>query len=533
VSRVSTSTPRSSPWGIPSCSDAALGYLDCVTVTGTGQARRKTARRLSIRYAAGLAGAHLLAVADAAAIVIPLHSRTASGSYAYFDAKNMILAAILVVLGAIAVAAAGAMNLAPVLRWFVRGDQPNPGQRRAATRLVRRQSLILAGTWAASGVTFLALNLDGGLMLTVATLLAIIFGGSAASGLSLLLTQPSLRPILVAATQGSEGVVIAPRVLTRLVGMWLMGCGLPCAAIVALIVIRTNGWIIQKTASVEMPILVVTLAAVLLGLPTMILTSRSIADPVREVVDAMALVEKGQIDTFVGVYERSEIGRLQSGFNRMVAGIAERDRLRDLFGRHVGADVARRAIEEGTSLSGDVTEAAILFIDLVESTKLAASRPPREVADVLNDFFRIVVGAVDERHGFINKFQGDAALAVFGVPLPSERAASEALETARSLRSQLSRLPMVDFGVGVSAGPVFAGNIGAENRYEYTVIGDAVNEAARLADFAKTSERRIVCSAAVIDRADEDERGYWRSTGETVLRGRSEPTQVWTPAENS
>src|SRR6202022_1395871 len=250
-------------------------------------------------------------------------------------------------------------------------------------------------------------------------------------------------------------------------------------------------------------------AAVLLGLPTMILTSRSISDPIREVVDAMSQVEQGRIDTVVGVYERSEIGRLQGGFNRMVAGIAQGDRLRDLFGRHVGEDVARRALEGGASLSGDVREAAILFIDLVDFTKLAARRPPREVAEGLNDFFRIVVGAVDERHGFINKFQGDAALAVFGVPLPSEEAASAALATACNLRSQLGRLPLVDFGIGVSAGPVFAGNIGAENRYEYTVVGDAVNEAARLADFAKALDRRIVCSAAAIDRADAAERQHW------------------------
>jgi adenylate cyclase len=503
------------------------------SATGTEQAQRTSARKLSTHYATVLAGAHVLAVADAAAIVIPLHGQTAGGAYAYFGAKNMIAAVILVVLGAIAVAVGGAMNLAPALRWFVAGQQPNPAQRRTATRLVRRQSLILAATWAASGAIFLVLNLDGGMTLAVATLLAVVFGGSAASGLSLLLTQRSLRPIFIAATQGSEGVVVAPRVLTRLVGMWLLGCGLPCAAIVALIVIRSNGWIIQKTGSVEMPILVVTLAAVLLGLPIMILTSRSIADPVRDVVEAMAQVEQGRIDTFVGVYERSEIGRLQSGFNRMVAGIAERDRLRDLFGRHVGADVARRAIEEGTALSGDVREAAILFIDLVGSTTLAASRPPQEVAEVLNDFFRIVVSAVDERHGLINKFQGDAALAVFGAPLPADGAASAALATARSLRSQLRRLPVVDFGIGVSAGPVFAGNIGAENRYEYTVVGDAVNEAARLADYAKTSDRRIVCSAAAIDRADAAERQHWVSHGDTVLRGRSESTGIWTPAADS
>ncbi len=496
---------------------------------GSVQAPQPNARRVSIYYAAGLASAHLLAVADAAAIVVPLHDQTVGGAVSYFSAKNMVTAVILVALGALAVALGGVMILAPVLRWYVRGDRPNPPQRRAATRLVRRQSLILAATWAASGVIFLALNLHGGVTLAIATLLAVVFGGSAAAGLSLLLTQRSVRPILVAATQGSEGVVIAPRVLTRLMGMWAMGCGLPCAAIVALIVIRSNGWIVDKTASVEMPILVVTLAAVLLGLPTMILTSRSISDPVREVVDAMAQVEQGHIDTFVGVYERSEIGRLQSGFNRMVAGIAERDRLRDLFGRHVGADVASRAIQEGTSLSGDVTEAAILFIDLVGSTTLAASRSPQEVAEVLNDFFRIVVSAVDERNGLINKFQGDAALAVFGVPLPAADAASAALTTARRLRDHLRRLPMVDCGIGVSAGRVFAGNIGAENRYEYTVVGDAVNEAARLADLAKGLDRRIACSAAAIDRADPSERRHWIPHGDAVLRGRSQSTSIWTP----
>jgi len=76
---------------------------------------------------------------------------------------------------------------------------------------------------------------------------------------------------------------------------------------------------------------------------------------------------------------------------------------------------------------------------------------------------------------------------------------------------------------------VFAGNIGAENRYEYTVVGDAVNEAARLADFAKTLNQRVASSAAAVDRADNVERRHWISNGETVLRGRSESTQVFTP----
>jgi len=502
-------------------------------VTEAGPAQRTTGRRLALGYAAGLACGHLIGTADAAAIVVPLHGQFASDTQAYFAPQSLIIVTVIVVLGTVAVAVGGVANLVPVLRWYVRKQQPDPDQQRAAMRLLSRQSMILAAVWAVSGVTYLLFNLDGLAALAVPTLLAVVFGGSAAASVSLLLTQRSLRPILLAATQGSEGLVLAPRVLTRLVGMWLLGSGLPCLTIAGLVLTRSNGWIIQRTGSVEMAILVVTLVAILIGLPAMILTSRSISDPIREVVDAMAQVERGQINTFVGVYERSEIGRLQSGFNRMVTGIAERDRLRDLFGRHVGADVARRAIEEGTSLSGDVREAAILFIDLLGSTTLAASRPPQEVARVLNDFFRIVVRAVDDHHGLINKFQGDAALAVFGAPLALDGSASAALATARGLRSQLRRLPLVDFGIGVSAGPVFAGNIGAENRYEYTVVGDAVNEAARLADFAKTLDQRIVCSAAAIDRADAAERRHWISNGETVLRGRSESTNVFIPAAKS
>jgi class 3 adenylate cyclase len=463
------------------------------------------------------------------AIVIPLGGMTLGGARRYFTEQNVIAAVVLVVLGTAAVAVGGVVNITGTLRWFVPGREPSPDQRRAAMRVVGRQSAILSATWAVSGAIVVLLNLGAGAAVAVPTLIGVALGAAAAVGTGLLLTQSALRPILAATTQGSEGWVRVPSVLARLVGMWTLGTALPSGVIAALILIRANGWIIDKNASVEIPVLVVTAAAVLLGLPIMILTSRSIADPVGEVVDAMAEVEQGRLDTQIGVYERSEIGRLQSGFNQMVAGLAEREQLRDLFGRHVGANVARRAIEEGASLSGDVQEAAILFIDLVGSTQLAATKPPQQVAKVLNDFFRIVVNAVDERDGMINKFEGDAALAVFGAPLRTTGAASAALATARGLGDQLRELPMVDFGIGVSAGQVFAGNIGAENRYEYTVIGDAVNEAARLADLAKTSDRRILSSAAAIERADPAERGYWASRGSELLRGRSHATDISAP----
>ncbi|MDY7000127.1 MAG: adenylate/guanylate cyclase domain-containing protein, partial [Actinomycetota bacterium] len=135
---------------------------------------------------------------------------------------------------------------------------------------------------------------------------------------------------------------------------------------------------------------------------------------------------------------------------------------------------------------------------------------------------------VDARHGLVNKFQGDAALVVFGAPLSVAEPASAALATARALAAELQSLPL-DFGIGVSAGPVFAGNIGAENRYEYTVIGDAVNEAARLADCAKECPDRALGSGAAIARADAAERSRWVSRGEATLRGRSVSTALYGP----
>jgi len=493
--------------------------------TGAGRTQPKTARRYLFQYAIGLALAYILAVIDVAAILIPLRGHIS----APLGGKDLQAVAVVVVLATIAVAAAGAFSLAPTLRWFLAGDEPTKDQRDAAVKIAGRQTVILLTAWTLSGAVITLLNRTGGAAFLVPTLLGIVLGGPAAAGTGLLLAQRTLRPIMFAATRDATPRLAVPGVFARLVLMWFLCSAVPIGVIATFVVLRSYGWLIQRSATLDVPILVVSLAALTLGLLMMILTSRSIADPLDEIVDAMAQIEHGHMETHVGAYERSQIGRLQTGFNRMVTGLAERDRLRDLFGRYVGTDVARHAIEEGAQLSGDVVEAAVLYIDLVGSTQLAETRPPQEVAEVLNDFFRIVVGAVDERQGLINKFAGDAALAVFGAPLRMTQPASAALATARALGAKLRQLP-VDFGIGVSAGRVFAGNIGAENRYEYTVIGDAVNEAARLADLAKTSDPRILCSAAAIDHADDAERARWSESYSTVLRGRSEATQVSAPA---
>ncbi|HWS93352.1 MAG TPA: adenylate/guanylate cyclase domain-containing protein, partial [Mycobacterium sp.] len=292
---------------------------------------------MSIEYAIDLALAYIIAVIDAGAILIPLRGRTSVAAYVE---KNTAVMVVLVALGIVGVAVAGALSLAPTLRWYVAGDEPTPQQRDAAMKIAGRQSAILLVVWGVAGAIFALLNRAGGAQVLLPIVLGVLLGGPAAAGLGMLLVQRTLRPIVRAATLGREPRLAVPGVFARLVLLWFLCSALPIGVIAALVVLRSHGWLIQRSASLDVPVLVVSLAALLLGLPTMLLTSRSISDPVGEVADAMAEVEHGRMGTYVGAYERSQIGRLQTGFNRMVTGLAERDRLRDLFGRHVGTDVA-------------------------------------------------------------------------------------------------------------------------------------------------------------------------------------------------
>ncbi len=215
-------------------------------------------------YALGLAIAYVLAVLDASAVLIPLRGHT----YVDFAEKNMALVSVLVVLGTVGVAVGGALLLAPTLRWFVPGDEPTPRQREAAIKLGGRQSAILIGAWSASGSVLMLINHADGAKILLPILLGVLLGGPAAAGTGLLLAQRTLRPIMGVATRGCQPRLTVPGVLARLVLLWLLCSAIPIGVIAAFVVLRSYGWLIQETASLDVPILVVSLAALLLGLPT-------------------------------------------------------------------------------------------------------------------------------------------------------------------------------------------------------------------------------------------------------------------------
>ena len=151
-----------------------------------------------------------------------------------------------------------------------------------------------------------------------------------------------------------------------------------------------------------------------------------------------------------------------------------------------------------SELGGETRVVSVLFVDIVGSTTMATEREPAEVVALLNRFFGVVVEEVDRHAGLVNKFIGDAALAVFGAPVELDDHATRALATGRAMAARLAEeVPELDAGIGVATGEAVAGNVGDESRFEYTVIGDAVNAAARISDLAKKVDGRLLAAHGV------------------------------------
>ncbi len=310
--------------------------------------------------------------------------------------------------------------------------------------------------------------------------------------------------------------------------VWSLGA-LP---VTGLMIIAVFALVRGNTSTTELSVAILAMGAIALafGLLLMVLNTRAMVAPIRSVTSALAKVQRGDLDAEVLVFDGTELGMLQTGFNQMVGDVRERERIRDLFGRHVGEDVARAAMSRQMELGGEVRDVAVLFVDVIGSTTIAATRPPQEVVEILNRFFAIVVAEVHEQGGFVNKFEGDAVLAIFGAPEDMEDAAGRALAAARRMSIRLrEEVTECEAGVGVSAGQAVAGNIGAESRFEYTVIGDPVNEAARLSEEAKTVEGRVVASLRAVEAASAAEAEHWQALDDVMLRGRTEPTTIAVP----
>jgi len=213
--------------------------------------------------------------------------------------------------------------------------------------------------------------------------------------------------------------------------------------------------------------------------------------PISALTSGVARVAGGDLSLALPVRSSDEVGRLTSAFNDMVEGLRQRDFIRDTFGRYVSPEVVHTLIEspEGLRLGGEKREVTVLMSDLRGYTHLAEKSDPAVVVQILNDYLGHMTDIIIEHGGTINEFMGDGIFAIFGAPMPypdhAERAAACALAmqlamTEVNQRNVARSLPQLEMGIGLNTGTVIAGNIGSEKRAKYSVIGNAVNLAARV-----------------------------------------------------
>ena len=416
------------------------------------------------------------------------------------------------------------------LRWVFEEREPDDAEQRRTLRVPLRLVRVQAVFWVAGAGFFALVNRDlsaaGGIKIGLTVLLT----GVVTCAVAYLLSEFAMRPVAAQALAANPpDRLLVPGVTVRTLIAWTAGSGVPVLGLlIGAVFALTDDTISRQRLAVT--VLVLGGVTLVIGLLLSVLAVRATVDPIGSVRAALARVADGELDVSVPVYDGTEVGLLQAGFNDMVSGLRERERIRDLFERHVGEDVARDALDREAGLGGEVRHVAVLFADVVGSTRLAAERPPAEVVALLNRFFSVAVDVVDHHSGLVNKLIGDAVLAIWGAPMDAEDAAGCALAAARSLSDRLkAEVPELAVGIGVAAGEVVAGNIGDERRFEYTVIGDPVNEAARLTELSKRYPDRVLASMAAVAQATRDERRHWQADGEVELRGRAAHTVIARP----
>ncbi|HMA35827.1 MAG TPA: adenylate/guanylate cyclase domain-containing protein, partial [Chloroflexia bacterium] len=226
---------------------------------------------------------------------------------------------------------------------------------------------------------------------------------------------------------------------------------------------------------------------------TVAFTQRTLA-PVGVVTAAARAVAGGDLTPRVPETRWDELGDLARAFNGMVAGLAERERLRDLFGRYLSREVSEAVMAGRVTLEGQRKTVTVLFCDMRDSTAFAEAHTPETVMATLNQYFEVIIRATETEGGIIGRFLGDAVLCIFGAPTEYADHAARGLRAALRIREGLDQLnarrsaegqPVARFGIGLNTGTVTVGATGSAQRQEYTVIGDPVNVAARIEKLTK------------------------------------------------
>jgi Adenylate cyclase, family 3 (some proteins contain HAMP domain) len=266
------------------------------------------------------------------------------------------------------------------------------------------------------------------------------------------------------------------------------------------------------------------------------LFSMTLTSPIEKLAEMINLVSKGNFDVKARAQVRShdEVGDLAEAFDHMTQGLKERDKVKSLFSKFHGSSVAEDLINNDIGVGGQNKDVVVFFSDIRGFTAFSEKRSPEEVVEMLNEYFGAMVKIINARGGVVDKFIGDAIMAVWGAPQGSPKDAHNAVMACLDMRKSLEELnekriargqPAINIGMGLHAGKAISGTIGSDERMEYTVIGNTVNTASRIEASTKAFGADLLITDSVIEGVGDA--FVVELAGAAEVKGRSEALKMY------
>lgn len=276
---------------------------------------------------------------------------------------------------------------------------------------------------------------------------------------------------------------------------------------------------------------------VMLGIALIVV--RRYAANLKEIIDtqlaAMEEISQGNLETQVPILSGDEFAQVAEKTNQMMEGLKERDFCRASFDQYVSPEVSRKILDDTIAPTGDLIDVTVLFCDLRDYTGFAEKHSPREVVEMLNQYFTAMERVIRQNGGVVLQFVGDEIEAVFGAPEPDPEHADHALAASLAMRAALENFNNkrreqdaveIRHGIGIHSGNVLAGNVGSEQRKTYSMLGDTVNLASRLQTLNKQLGTTILISDETRRRLTQTDVSL-RSMGNHAIRGKRESADVY------
>jgi len=255
--------------------------------------------------------------------------------------------------------------------------------------------------------------------------------------------------------------------------------------------------------------LFITTLVVLLAIALSFFVTSMITQPIFALINAMDRVKEGDISTEITIHGKDEIAIMGRHFNFMIAGLKERDRIRDTSKRYVAHSIVDEVLKspEKLELGGEIRFMTVMFSDITRFTNLSEKMPPSDLVAFLNGYFEEMVGIVLDHRGTFDKFEGDLIMAFWGAPVKQEDHAVLACHASLAMQKRICEmqgewtarnLPPLRVRTGLNSGEMLVGNLGTETIMSYTVMGDAVNLGSRLESAGKQYGVPLIISDSTV-----------------------------------